>query len=307
MLHPNSGPHHQPRRRYSSSSPSSSSSSSPSRHSPVQRARTPSRIDSIFNSTYPNGTLKASSRRNRLGAFLFILLSILLLRSKLTYFTNNVTQSPSSVGEHRLPGFASRKQFLASRRTDALLRAAQRQRTATTLFGGRPSGTQNFSDAPPFTFCPTAGPDDELNGVYGRAAILKTRTHVGSTERVRKVIQRGMAGLPITVGILGGSVSSCQGLDPTPLHPYGSPIGPNCYPHRIFEWLNDVFPNPANELTNGACEFFYPSRWRVVTNDRQRKKTDLTSSEIDSTTDWDFLLWLLLRFASPRSCGSGDC
>jgi hypothetical protein len=62
-----------------------------------------------------------------------------------------------------------------------------------------------------------------------------------------------MAGLPITIGILGGSISSCHGLDATAAHPLGNPIGPNCYPHRIFTWLNDVFPHPANELTNGAC------------------------------------------------------
>lgn len=57
------------------------------------------------------------------------------------------------------------------------------------------------------------------------------------------------------VGVLGGSVSSCHGLDATTAHPLGNPIGPNCYPHRVFAWLNDVFPHPANELTNGACEF----------------------------------------------------
>lgn len=58
------------------------------------------------------------------------------------------------------------------------------------------------------------------------------------------------------IGVLGGSVSSCHGLDATTAHPLGNPIGPNCYPHRVFAWLNDVFPHPANELTNGACEFF---------------------------------------------------
>ena len=56
------------------------------------------------------------------------------------------------------------------------------------------------------------------------------------------------------IGVLGGSVSSCHGLDATTAHPLGNPIGPNCYPHRLFAWLNDVFPHPANELTNGACE-----------------------------------------------------
>lgn len=60
---------------------------------------------------------------------------------------------------------------------------------------------------------------------------------------------------PTAIGVLGGSVSSCHGLDATTAHPLGNPIGPNCYPHRVFAWLNDVFPHPANELTNGAREF----------------------------------------------------
>lgn len=122
----------------------------------------------------------------------------------------------------------------------------------------------NFSQSPPFTFCPTFGSGDELANLYGPEAILKSRTHLGSVDRVRRVIKRAMAGLPITIGVLGGSVSSCHGLDATSAHPFGNPIGPNCYPHRIFSWLNDVFPHPANELTNGACEFphaLYKFNW----------------------------------------------
>lgn len=153
-----------------------------------------------------------------------------------------------------LPGFGSRSQFASSRRTDALVRAARKQRAAASISHGGTGGfgPANFSEPPPFTFCPTFGPTDELGNVYGREAIVKTRTHVGSSERVRKVIKRAMAGLPVTIGVLGGSVSSCHGLDATQAHPLGNPVGPNCYPHRIFSWLNDVFPHPANELTNGA-------------------------------------------------------
>ena len=83
---------------------------------------------------------------------------------------------------------------------------------------------------------------------------MKTRAHVGGSDRVKKLIKRAMQGYPITIGVLGGSVSSCHGLDATMAHPLGNPVGPNCYPHRLFSWLNDVFPHPANELTNGACE-----------------------------------------------------
>ncbi|POW13995.1 hypothetical protein PSTT_03349 [Puccinia striiformis] len=180
--------------------------------------------------------------RRRLLVVLAILASVFIL-------IHFISWSGSPIGP--LPGFASRS--AGSRRTDAYLISARRQRLlqgASNTPGGL--GPANFSDLAPFTFCPTFGETDELGQVYGSQALLKTRTHVGSSDRIRRVIRRAMAGLPITIGILGGSISSCHGLDATAAHPLGNPIGPNCYPHRIFTWLNDVFPHPANELTNGA-------------------------------------------------------
>lgn len=66
------------------------------------------------------------------------------------------------------------------------------------LHGGGGLGPANFSEPAPFTFCPTFGEGDELGNVYGPEAILKTRAHVGSSERIRKVLRRAMAGLPIS-------------------------------------------------------------------------------------------------------------
>ena len=56
----------------------------------------------------------------------------------------------------------------------------------------------NFSEPPPFTFCPTFGDGDELGNLYGPDSILRTRAHLGSSERIRKVIRRAMSGLPIS-------------------------------------------------------------------------------------------------------------
>ena len=196
-----------------------------------------------------NSTEKSNTRRT-----LYIIAGVCGL-----FFILHLLSTPSSTSSsygrgRSLPGFGSRSGFTQSRRTDALVRNARKQRAAAAISHGGNGGygPANFSEPPPFTFCPTFGVGDELGSVYGREAILKTRAHVGSSERVRRVIKRAMAGLPITVGVLGGSVSSCHGLDATQAHPLGNPIGPNCYPHRVFSWLNDVFPHPANELTNGA-------------------------------------------------------
>ncbi|SCV72078.1 BQ2448_4772 [Microbotryum intermedium] len=196
-----------------------------------------------------------------------------------------------------------------SRRTDALVRQARKQRASAAMYnaeGG--SAPTNFSEAPPFTFCPSYGSSDELGNKYGREAISKTRSHVGSSARVQKVIKRAMAGLPITVGVLGGSISSCHGLDASPAHPLGNPIGPNCYPHRVFSWLNDVFPHPANELTNGALRRTGTSYYGFCSDMHLPDRVDLVIVEFDtedphdptslSTTDL-LIRSLLLRSDHP--------
>lgn len=205
-----------------------------------------------MNGTNPDGSIKHKPSRARIvliAAPVLILLYLLLAAP-------SGPNTSSSYGKGRsLPGFASRSYFSSSRRTDQLLRQARKQRAQAAISHGGTGGygPANFSEPPPFTFCPTFGATDELGNVYGQEAILKTRLHVGNTERVRKVIKRAMAGLPVTIGVLGGSISSCHGLDTTQAHPLGNPVGPNGYPHRVFTWLNDVFPHPSNELTNGAC------------------------------------------------------
>lgn len=114
-------------------------------------------------------------------------------------------------GTSRLPGFSPRSG--ASRRTDklhktgrytgsaacgSLLSPLSKALTVPAAAQGGGMSAANFSEIAPFTFCPTFGDGDELGQVYGSDAILKTRAHVGSSERIRKVIRRAMAGLPIS-------------------------------------------------------------------------------------------------------------
>jgi hypothetical protein len=54
-----------------------------------------------------------------------------------------------------------------------------------------------------------------------------------------------MSGQPITISVLGGSVTACHGAG-------DDPMSARCWPSRLFDWWNKVFPHPANELTNGA-------------------------------------------------------
>ncbi|KII91558.1 hypothetical protein PLICRDRAFT_38335 [Plicaturopsis crispa FD-325 SS-3] len=97
----------------------------------------------------------------------------------------------------------------------------------------------------PFPFCPELGQGDELAAKYGARALLQSRLHLGSGERVQRVIRKALAGEAVTISVLGGSVSACHGAASTAL-------SPPCYPTRFFDWFTALFPHPGSEVTNGA-------------------------------------------------------
>ncbi|EEB94044.1 hypothetical protein MPER_07214, partial [Moniliophthora perniciosa FA553] len=97
----------------------------------------------------------------------------------------------------------------------------------------------------PFEFCPAYGPGDRVGQKYGSLALGQSRLHLGSSIRIQRVISKALAGQPVTISVLGGSVSACHGAG-------DDPISPSCYPSRFFQWWNTVFPHPSSELTNGA-------------------------------------------------------
>lgn len=55
------------------------------------------------------------------------------------------------------------------------------------------------------------GPGDEVAARRGQWGLLRSRLHMGSGARVQRVVQKAMAGLPVTISVLGGSgaFSSC--------------------------------------------------------------------------------------------------
>jgi len=64
----------------------------------------------------------------------------------------------------------------------------------------------------PFEFCPVYGPGDELGAKYGAQTLSKSRMHLGSGGRVQRVLNRALAGQPVTISVLGGS-GECLTLD----------------------------------------------------------------------------------------------
>ncbi|OCH90489.1 hypothetical protein OBBRIDRAFT_730676 [Obba rivulosa] len=140
----------------------------------------------------------------------------------------------------------------------------------------RPKNYLNITDedAMPFSFCPALGPGDELAAKYDPVALSKTRFHTGSGGRVQRVIMKALAGLPVTISVIGGSVSACHGAG-------DDPLSPQCYPSRFFNWWNGVFPHPASELTNGAMRRTNSAYFSFCNAHHIPDITDLVIVELD--------------------------
>ncbi|OBZ76760.1 hypothetical protein A0H81_03348 [Grifola frondosa] len=129
-------------------------------------------------------------------------------------------------------------------------------------------------DAMPFSFCPALGPSDELASKYDPVSLSKTRFHLGSGARIQRVITKALSGLPVTISVIGGSVSACHGAG-------DDPLSPRCYPSRFFNWWNGVFPHPASELTNGAMRRTSSSYFSFCNAHHIPDITDLVIVELD--------------------------
>ncbi|KAL1407722.1 hypothetical protein Q8F55_007155 [Vanrija albida] len=134
----------------------------------------------------------------------------------------------------------------------------------------------SLSDPPPFPFCPVFGPGDPVAERRGQVPLLKSRLHVGTGARVQRVLQKAMAGHPVTISVLGGSVSACHGAGE-------DPIAPRCWPARFFDWFNSVFPHPLNELTNGAARRTDSSYFAYCSGHHLPDNTDLVILEFDAS------------------------
>ncbi|EIN14668.1 hypothetical protein PUNSTDRAFT_96689 [Punctularia strigosozonata HHB-11173 SS5] len=132
----------------------------------------------------------------------------------------------------------------------------------------------------PFDFCPVFGPGDDLAQKYGSLQLSRTRLHLGSNARVQRVIHKALLGLPVTISVVGGSVSACHGAG-------DDPLSPDCYPSRFFHWWNNVFPHSASEITNGAMRRINSAYFGFCAAHHIPDITDLVIVELDSDDDDD--------------------
>ncbi|KAI0342381.1 hypothetical protein BDW22DRAFT_1357715 [Trametopsis cervina] len=140
----------------------------------------------------------------------------------------------------------------------------------------KPRNYLNATDgAVPFSFCPALGAGDPLASKYDPVLLTKTRLHAGSGARIQRVITRALSGLPVTMSVIGGSISACHGAG-------DEPLAPSCYPSRFFNWWNSVFPHPASELTNGAMRRTTSAYFSFCNAHHVPDVTDLVIVELDA-------------------------
>ncbi|KAI6015064.1 hypothetical protein F5J12DRAFT_815666 [Pisolithus orientalis] len=138
----------------------------------------------------------------------------------------------------------------------------------------------NTAGSYPFDFCPVFGPNDDLAQRYGALALTQSRLHVGSGGRIHRVLHKAFLGRPITISVLGGSVSACHGAG-------DDPLSSQCYPSMFFQWWLNVFPHPASELTNGAMRRTDSGYFGFCSAHHVPEHTDLVILEFDADDKGD--------------------
>ncbi|EJD40577.1 hypothetical protein AURDEDRAFT_186962 [Auricularia subglabra TFB-10046 SS5] len=98
-----------------------------------------------------------------------------------------------------------------------------------------------LSQTLPYAFCDECGPDDELCVQYGAHNLARSRAYEGSNARLKRVLRDAQRGRPVTIAVLGGSVTNGHGVTPS-----------ETWVHHFTAWWNATFPASAMTLQNGA-------------------------------------------------------
>ncbi|EIW71857.1 hypothetical protein TREMEDRAFT_38095 [Tremella mesenterica DSM 1558] len=163
-----------------------------------------------------------------------------------------------------------------------------------------------ISDGALGCLCGATSEGERLCEVYDKEGLRASRLFEGSGARMRKVLRKARDGEPIKVGILGGSVSACHGVHPSPEYPQGDPDGPGCYTSLLNQWFTDTFPNSHHEFLNGAIGGMDSSYYAFCGTHHIADDTDLIVLEFDVNDQpddiyqafFDQLLRVLSEFTS---------
>ncbi|KAF8583190.1 hypothetical protein K439DRAFT_1661401 [Ramaria rubella] len=116
--------------------------------------------------------------------------------------------------------------------------------TATaTVETSRQSASSDSSKPFRHRFCDVCGPQDTMCTLYGEHNLARSRVYEGANSRLRRVIKDALAGKPIKIGVLGGSVTKGNGLLRNHVENWTV---------RFFEGWKALFPKSKATLVNGA-------------------------------------------------------
>lgn len=104
--------------------------------------------------------------------------------------------------------------------------------------GGEPRGMAHLAS---WQSNPHVATTDYQPGLSARE-MQKGLVSYGAWARARRAMAKLLAGEPITVGIIGGSITWGHGADP----------GKTDWAARVFQWVNATFPGAKHRFVNGA-------------------------------------------------------
>lgn len=202
----------------------------------VVDGRTSSRVDSFspFRSRRRHSSSSSSSSRllRPLCCLLVVPITLVIVYAVLQRVSQATGRVPS------LPGPKGLADLLAGS-SSAASSGSHTGATAASCTCGGSSSTEG----------------DRLCRLYGQETLDRSLLFEGSGARVRRALGKARAGLPLKLGILGGSVSACHGVHPSPEWHQGDPEGPGCYTTLLQWWIDNTFGDggaEGHQIENGA-------------------------------------------------------
>ncbi|KZO90812.1 hypothetical protein CALVIDRAFT_602699 [Calocera viscosa TUFC12733] len=116
--------------------------------------------------------------------------------------------------------------------------------TSRTSLFRRPSPPREVpkSVVKPFAYCKKHAPEDWWSRKYSKHNLDLSRSYIGSGWRFRDVVRRAARGQPITMGVIGGSVSAGHGVKPN-----------ETFHYRILQqWNTNFFNHRRNSMIDSS-------------------------------------------------------
>ncbi|KAJ9106092.1 hypothetical protein QFC21_001232 [Naganishia friedmannii] len=126
--------------------------------------------------------------------------------------------------------------------------------------------------------CPAA---DDFCMDLGHHNIAQSVAYEGSNARVHQLLRKLKSGKPISVGVIGGSVSTGHGLNRD--GPTNEKEGPLNMHRQVYDWIQRKFPNKDHKFANGAIPASGSNYFATCFAEHIPEDADLVLIELGST------------------------